>query len=138
MKVDNSRRIRTGTMGTMGTTDDDGCNGVFIFIRPKYQLNTIASEGMDWEHVSVTRSDRKMPTWLDMCYVKERFWDDEDTIMQLHPPKSEWISNHDKCLHLWRPISSTIPLPPSIMVGIKGLDSQDIERRVLNAKDCLK
>lgn len=93
-------------------------------------LTVIASDGVSvpdesadlagWEHVSVSLPTR-CPTWDEMCYVKSIFWDDEDTVMQLHPPKSQWVNNHPYCLHLWRPVAVEIPLPPSIMVGIKTL-----------------
>ncbi len=120
MKVSNKNRVRTGIMRS---TDEAGNNGAFRFQRSRYAINIVCSDYDGWEHVSVSRSDAKMPTWLDMCYIKEKFWSDEETVMQLHPPKSEWISNHDKCLHLWRPTgitpASQIPRPPSIMVGVK-------------------
>jgi hypothetical protein len=54
-----------------------------------------------------------------MDFIKGLFWSDEETVMQLHPPRSEWINNHDYCLHLWRPLDVAIPLPPSIAVGYK-------------------
>jgi hypothetical protein len=56
-----------------------------------------------------------------MCAVKDLFWDPEDTVMQLHPPKSSWISNHPYCLHLWRPTGAEIPRPPDIFVGLAAL-----------------
>jgi hypothetical protein len=51
------------------------------------------------------------------------FWGDEEAVMQLHPPKSTWINNHNFCLHLWKPHSTVgeIPLPPGIAVGDKDL-----------------
>ncbi len=89
-------------------------------------LNIIASPGdahedIPWEHVSVSCKKRP-PNWKEMCFVKALFWDDEDTVMQLHPPKSQWINNHPYCLHLWRPLKETIPLPPQITVGFKELN----------------
>lgn len=78
-----------------------------------------------WEHISVHAANRTnklfIPTWQEMCWIKDQFWDDEDTVMQLHPPQSTWVNTHAATLHLWRPIGQTIPLPPSILVGIKGL-----------------
>jgi hypothetical protein len=56
-----------------------------------------------------------------MCAVKDLFWDHEDTVMQLHPPKSDWVSNHSFCLHMWRPVGIEIPRPPALMVGIAAL-----------------
>ena len=83
-------------------------------------LQMIAYDGKEdgWEHVSVSLKNR-CPNWKEMCAVKAWFWEDEDCVMQLHPPKSEWINNHPHCLHLWRPRVEIIPQPPSIAVGIK-------------------
>ena len=88
-------------------------------------LTVIASSGqkelgVDWEHVSVSLPNR-CPNWPEMCFVKDLFWDAEETVIQLHPPKSQWINNHPYCLHLWRPKSVSIPLPPSVAVGDQSL-----------------
>lgn len=80
-----------------------------------------ANEGIPWEHVSVSCKNR-CPRWDEMCFVKSLFWDDEESVMQLHPPKSTWINNHPYCLHLWKPASGQIPLPPSIAVGLQALN----------------
>ena len=40
---------------------------------------------------------------------------------QLHPPESSYVNNHPHCLHMWRPTNAAIPLPPSILVGVKSL-----------------
>jgi len=56
-----------------------------------------------------------------MSFVKDLFWDAEDTVMQLHPPQSKWINVHPYCLHLWKPLFQEIPLPPEISVGPKEL-----------------
>jgi hypothetical protein len=56
-------------------------------------------------------------TWEEMCFIKDCFWDKEDAVMQVHPPESDYVSTHDYCLHLWRPVNQSIPLPPSIAVG---------------------
>ena len=79
----------------------------------------IYSWGMDWEHVSVCPLNGTMPTWDDMCFIKDMFWDEEDCVIQYHPPKSEYVNNMPNCLHLWKPIKETIPMPPSILTGIK-------------------
>jgi hypothetical protein len=80
-----------------------------------------ANENVPWEHVSVSTRHR-CPYWKEMCFVKDLFWDKEEAVMQLHPPRSEYVNNHNFCLHLWRPLEGAIPLPPSIAVGIKGLE----------------
>jgi hypothetical protein len=80
-----------------------------------------ADESIPWEHVSVSTKHR-CPTWKEMCWVKDLFWNPEEAVMQLHPPKSDWVNNHNYCLHLWRPMDGIIPLPPSIAVGYKALN----------------
>lgn len=80
-----------------------------------------ANESIPWEHVSVS-CQKRTPNWTEMCFVKDLFWHSEDTVMQLHPPKSQWINNHPFCLHLWRPLRDNIPLPPQIAVGLKELN----------------
>ena len=98
-----------------------GNNGCFTFYarRKDSVIRVIASDGMGWEHVSVSRPDR-CPSWEDMCLVKSLFWDEEDCVIQYHPPKSQYVNNHPYCLHLWRPVGIELPMPPSMMVGIKG------------------
>lgn len=112
-------RIKTGTLKS---TDAIGNNGVFFIpnriARSAVPLRVVASDGLDWDHVSVSLPTR-CPTWEEMCFIKAMFWDDEDGVMQLHPPRSQWVNNHSFCLHLWRPVGQRIPMPPSYMVGVQ-------------------
>lgn len=82
----------------------------------------VASDGVGWEHVSVHIKEsgvNETPTWEEMCEIKALFWGPEDCVIQYHPPKSEYVNNHEHCLHLWRPTEVQIPLPPSILTGTK-------------------
>lgn len=102
------------------TEDSDGNYGAFIIPYESYEFTVIASEGMGWEHVSITPTSRKRaPSWVEMCFFKDLFWDKEDCVVQFHPPESEYVNNHEYCLHLWRKIGSEFPLPPTILVGEK-------------------
>lgn len=57
-----------------------------------------------WEHVSVSPYDHsKMPTWDEMCAIKDIFFDDEELALQFHPRRSQYINLMENCLHLWRP-----------------------------------
>lgn len=56
------------------------------------------------------------PTWAEMCEIKHMFFEDEEVVVQYHPPKSEYVNNHPYCLHLWRPTSQEMPRPPKIFV----------------------
>ena len=52
-----------------------------------------------------------------MCAIKDMFFDHEETVMQLHPPVSEYVNIHPYCLHLWRPNNGRIiPRPPKEFV----------------------
>jgi hypothetical protein len=73
----------------------------------------------EWEHVSVSLPNR-CPAWEEMCLVKKLFWGEDETVVQFHPSKSEYVNNHPYCLHLWRNTKVGYKLPPSLLVGIKG------------------
>ena len=102
------------TDGPIPSTAADGNNGAFRCGK----FTIIASDGGGWEHVSVSLPNR-CPTWGEMCWVKSLFWDPEDAVIQIHPPASQYVNMHPNCLHLWRPINLTLPLPPAIFVGFK-------------------
>lgn len=79
-----------------------------------------------WEHVSIDGKNR-MPTWDEMCQLKDMFFADDECCVQYHPPKSEYVNNIPYCLHIWKPIeqySGALPVPPSLLVGIKGVKFQ--------------
>lgn len=109
-------------------TPELGNNGAFLvpFVGT-HRLRVIVSDGMGWDHVSVSL-DHRCPTWEEMAFIKRFFFRDEEAVMQLHPPKQEHVNNHPYCLHLWRPQHTKIPLPPAAMVGIKGMDPHEIRR----------
>lgn len=111
----NKFRVRDGLLAS---TDDDGFNGFFcLYIKDK-RVKVIASDGMGWKHVSVSLHDtpNKPPTWDIMCSVKNLFWDEEDTVVQYHPAKKDYVNFHKGCLHLWQPLNEKLPTPPPMMV----------------------
>ena len=84
-------------------------------------MDTEGKMDIGWEHVSLHAYDpffhkAKTPTWDQMCYAKDLFWDEDEVVMQIHVAKKDWISNHDHVLHLWSPKGEAIPLPPKICV----------------------
>lgn len=87
--------------------------------RSQVTLRIIATNGKGeeprWEHVSVSTESR-CPTWDEMCFVKELFWKDEETVLQIHPAKSKYVNIHPYTLHLWRRPDRAFVLPPEIMV----------------------
>lgn len=78
-------------------------------------LRIIASVGLGWDHVSVSRADRA-PVWEEMEQVKRAFFRENETAYQLHVPPVDHINRHPNCLHLWRPQRHAIPRPPGVLV----------------------
>lgn len=97
----------------------DSGNGAFkVYINGR-SFFCVASNGGGWEHVSVSPCNRKRatpPTWAEMCEIKHMFFEDEEAVVQFHPPRREYVNIHPYCLHLWRPTSQDIPRPPKKFV----------------------
>lgn len=102
------RVIRKGFDGGMGVFTQGSLN----------KMTVIWSYGGGWEHVSIDGKNR-MPTWDEMCQLKDMFFKDDECCVQYHPPKSEYVNNIPYCLHIWKPIeqySGALPVPPSLLV----------------------
>jgi len=123
MKVPEHLRIRSGRLKSDASF---GCNGAFTVKVNTEKFMVIASDGMGWEHVSVSPlTARRCPTWKEMCAIKAMFWDAEDWVVQFHPAASEYVNCHPHCLHLWRPTEGNgLPMPPSMLVGPKAEEVQ--------------
>lgn len=75
---------------------------------------------VSWEHVSVHVRYRNLnrriifrtPSWDEMCRVKDAFFAPEETVVQYHPAKSDYVNLHPHVLHLWKPIDQDLPKPP--------------------------
>lgn len=105
----------------------DGFGGTFYDKKSRCNLNFIMSWGAGFEHCSVSMPTR-CPSWEQMCAIKDAFWNDNEVCMQLHPAKKDYVNNHPYCLHIWKPINEKIPLPPTILVGLKdNYTSEEIE-----------
>lgn len=131
MKVPEHARVTDHP--THGSTFRDGCNGFFDYDSPEpgWRLAILASDGRHdavdvadgWEHVSVHAyrnqgRPTRTPTWKEMCFVKDLFWDAETVVVQFHPRRSEYVNNHPHVLHLWHSRNTQIPTPPPILVGV--------------------
>ena len=121
----NKYRLRNGMFATR---DIDGNIGMFLIPGPLGRdLTVMASDASEWpfdkpawEHVSVS-TPKRTPHWDEMCFIKNLFWDKEETVIQLHPPESVYVNNHPHVLHLWKPVEIELPLPPASTVGDKNL-----------------
>lgn len=108
--------------GNLGSDKSYGNCGAFMIPHNGIYIATISSDEIGWEHVSVTIKRKngaqiqRVPSWDEMCFVKDTFWDDEDTVIQFHPKKSKYINNHQYCLHLWRSDKTDLLIPPRMMI----------------------
>jgi hypothetical protein len=119
-----SGKIESGRVryGPFDSRAGEPC-GAFLVAGPcARQLKIIADDGKDpsdlggWEHVSVSIAGKHPPNWQEMCWVKEQFWTDDETVLQFHPRKAEYINIHPNCLHLWRQVGVDHALPPQLLV----------------------
>src|SRR4029077_13946920 len=63
--------------------------GAFMVMGPcGRRLQIICGDGREigklggWEHVSVSIEGKHPPNWQEMSWVKDHFWDEEETVMQ--------------------------------------------------------
>lgn len=145
--VPNKYRLRNHPK--LGSDDSYGNNGFFMIPHSKisnYFIQVQASDGSGWEHVSVSlikrvnvarvkqpskwimQSVERCPTWEEMCFIKDLFWDKIDCVIQYHPSESDYVSYHQYCLHLWKPTDKEIPVPETFLVGPDSAIKHDGER----------
>lgn len=109
---------RTPNLTIIEEAENDGFCGRYYDKNTGKWLTFIFSYQLGWEHLSVSMPS-KTPSWDQMCIMKDIFWNEEETCIEYHPKKSDYINNHKHCLHIWKPTEEYLPTPPSIMVGIK-------------------
>ena len=133
MKPTPPNEFRQRNLGAFSSSDDMGFNGVFRVplkgFGHKIIADCIVSDGSDappdmpdingWEHVSVKVwefGNSRIPTWNEMCAVKDIFWNDDECVVQYHPAKKDYVNTHAHVLHLWRHREKSFPTPPIICV----------------------
>jgi len=107
----------------LGTSDYGANWGFFVIPKPGGVLRVISSGdttdnpyAQGWEHVSVSLATR-IPTWDEMCLVKELFWRDDETVLQFHPKKAEYVNFDPHVLHLWKRDGVDAELPPMQLIA---------------------
>ena len=96
----------------------DGGHGLIKYGQLKGTV--VWSTGGGWEHVSVAPfKSWYVPSWKEMCRIKDIFFMPDEVVVQYHPAESEYVNYLENCLHLWRPTAETLPVPPFWMVGPK-------------------
>lgn len=112
------------THPTMGSSEPGASYGYFRMRVDGAVLDVISSgkrhalDGLSaWEHVSVSifPHAKRLPTWKEMCAVKNLFWAPDETVVQFHPPETEYVSIAE-VLHLWKP-PYNLSLPPTLALA---------------------
>jgi hypothetical protein len=60
-----------------------------------------------WKHASISLKHR-YPTWDEILDVRYTFFAETEEVVQVLPPKSEYINIHKNCFHLWCPVGRRI------------------------------
>lgn len=83
-------------------------------------LSVLVGSGDGWDHISIhvelNGEKKRCPTWEEMSFIKDLFFEDNEWTVQYHPAKSNHINLHPYVLHIWKPIDKELPVPPEWMV----------------------
>lgn len=61
----------------------------------------VERDGKNWVHLSVSKR-KQYPSWDEFSQVKDLFLGSESLAIQVLPPRSEWVNDHNYCLHLYQ------------------------------------
>ena len=96
-------------------TDKSGAFKVYVNGRSFHVLASVdqIGDGVAWEHVSVTPKNQKWcPTWEEMSEIKDLFFFPDEEAVEFHPKHSEYVNQHEFCLHIWRPADGKLLRSP--------------------------
>lgn len=95
----------------------DEIRGSYNVTIKKKLYYVIASNTHGFDHLSISiPNTERNPKWLEMCAIKDLFFNKDETVIQYHPSEENYVNTHEYCLHLWRPQNEKIPLPPKWMI----------------------
>lgn len=98
--------LADGVDGQMWTTRTEA---VSLTLRVIWSVAEELDERI-WLHVSVSRPDR-LPSYLDLQRAKTLFVGDDRVAYSVWPRASHHVNIHERCLHLWAPLTGDDPLP---------------------------
>ena len=111
LQIEQYRRVHPA----LGASPSGSNYGFFVVRKYRATYASLPCDGEGWDHVSVSLEDR-CPTWGEIQFVKELFFDDSETVVQFHPRKSHYVNKMPHCLHLWKRHGSDYDLPPEILI----------------------
>ena len=90
-------RIKKGRVGSIAEFKNNGQFEIPSCISGRNLLIQI-SDGQGWDHVSVSawsghkKKRARIPTWKEMCYVKNLFFEPDEVVIQYHPAEKNYIN----------------------------------------------
>ena len=125
-EIEKNRRI-SGIVNSM-----DGFTATIHM--PTWVGSVVCSDGAGWNHVSISPFKKHiMPSYYDLCLIKDIFWNEEEAVIHVFPPKSQHVNNMPNCLHLWECTYKEMVLPPSCLVGIREGQTMEELRKEIKA-----
>lgn len=88
----------------------DATRGIAILV-----TQAVERDGQIWKHVSVSRRDKRLPSYDDLAWARSLVLDSDEHAYQVFPPRSEYVNMAPmlgglEVLHLFVPIGHR-PLP---------------------------
>ncbi len=66
-----------------------------------------------WEHAFLDLELlKRTPTWGEMNILKKFYWENTESVIQIHPKRSEYVNWNEYRLHLWKLHNTDFELPP--------------------------
>ena len=127
----NAFRVRVGALASEDTLGNNGAFDVPAWelgMKSAYKVRffAVVSDGLGWDHVSISVREKllrkkyivRIPTWEEMQVITDFFFKPEEVAMQVMMPMAnpKRVNFHECVLHLWRPQTVELPLPPKYMV----------------------
>lgn len=103
-------------IGPLASDASYGMNGAFTINYAGTELHVIISDGEGWDHVSVSTWHR-CPTFDELKWIKNLFWEKDETVIHFWPKESEYVNFHPYTLHLWKKQGVDYELPPKKFIG---------------------
>ncbi len=109
---------------------DETCEGMFEIAINGNTYFIIASVDEGWQHVSVSGLYNVMPSWDIMEIIKNKFFNDDEFVVEFHPKKEDYVNNKENCLHMWSPLSYELPYPD--LISIKKNKPKVVNKKAFN------
>lgn len=106
-------RYRVTYLGSLG----NDTNGKFIIPTKGAIYQVIASTELGWDHVSVSvikpnNYQLRIANFEELEMIRSMFFCKDETVIEFHPRKQDYVNQNEYVLHLWRPNQEILPIPP--------------------------